>query len=82
MVMDKWKAKAMHSKFLNQLDKAYVDVELSFEWMKHSGLKAETEELITVAQVQALNTRYNSKHIIKQGDTDRCRMCYTQPKTV
>ena len=82
MVRDKWKKKAMHGKFPNNLDKDHVDVELSFEWMKHTGLKGEAEGLITAAQDQALNTRYYSKHIIKQGTTDGCRMCHTQPETV
>ena len=82
MVRDKWKEKAMHGKFPNYLDKDHVDVELSFKWMKHTGLKGETEGLITAAQDQALNTRYYSKHIIEQGTTDRCRMCHTQPETV
>ena len=82
MVRDKWREKAMHGKFPNYLDKDHADVELSFEWMKHTGLKGETEGLITAAQDQALNTRYYSKHIIKQGTTDRCRMCHTQPETV
>ena len=50
--------------------------------MKHTGLKGETEGLITAGQDQALNTRYYSKHIIKQVTTDRCRMCHTQPETV
>ena len=58
MVRGKWKEKAMHGKFLNYLDKDHVDVELSFEWMKHTGFKGETEGLITAAQDQALNTRY------------------------
>ena len=64
------------------LYKDHVDVELSFKWMKHTGLKGETEGLITAAQDQALNTRYYSKHIIKQGTTDTCSMCHTQPETV
>ena len=72
----------MHGKFPNYLDKDHVDVELSFEWMKHTGFKGETGGLITAAQDQALNTKYYSKCIIKQGTTDRCRMCHTQPKTV
>ena len=82
MVRDKWKEKAMYGKFPNYLDKDHADVELSFEWMKHTVLKGETEGLITVTQDQALNIRYYSKHIIKQGTTDRCRMCHTQPETV
>ena len=72
----------MHGKFPNYLDKNHVDVELSFEWMKQAGLKGETEGLIGAVQDQALNTRYYSKHIIKQGTTDRCRMYHTQPETV
>ena len=66
MVRDKWKEKAMHGKFPNYLDKDGVDVELSFEWMKHIGLEGEIEGLIAVAQDQAMNTRYYSKHIIKK----------------
>ena len=65
MVRDKWKEKAMYGKFPNNLDKDHVDVELSFKWMKHTGLKGETEGLITAAQDQALNTRYYSTHITK-----------------
>ena len=82
MVRDKWREKAMHGKFPNYLDKDHVDVELSFKWEKHTGLKGETEGLITAAQDQALNTRYYSKHITKQGTTDKCRMCHAQPETV
>ena len=33
-------------------------LELSFEFMKHSGLKVETDGLITEAHDQTLNTRY------------------------
>ena len=72
----------MHEKFPNYLDKDHVDVELSFRWMKHTVLKEETVGLMTAAQDQALNTRYYSTHIIKQGTMDRCRMCHTQPETV
>ena len=82
MIKDKWKDKAMHGKFPKYLDKDHIDMQLSFEWMKHTGLKGETEGLITAAQDQALNTRYYSKHIIKQGSTDKCRMCNSQPETV
>ena len=82
MSRDKWQEKAMYGKCHNYLDKDHVDVELSFKWIKPTGLKGETEGLITAAQDQALNTRYYSKHIINQGTTDRYRMCHTQPQTV
>ena len=82
MVRDTQKEKVMHGKLPSYLHKDHVDVELSFKWMKHTGLKGETEGLITAAQDQALNSRYYRKHIIKQGTTDRFKMCHTQPETV
>ena len=66
MVGDKWKEKAMHGKFPNYLDKSHVDVELSFQRMKHTGFKGEAEGLIIAAKDQALNTGYYIKHIINQ----------------
>ena len=39
MVRNKWKEKNLHGKFPNYLDKDHVDVELSFQWMNHTGLK-------------------------------------------
>ena len=82
LVKDRWKEKAMHGKLPKYLEKDHVDQEMSFQWMRYTGLKGETEGLITAAQDQALNTRYYSKHISKQGSTDRCRMCHTQVETV
>ena len=77
-----WKEKAMHGKFPTYLEKGSIDKEQSFQWMKHNGLKKETEGLIVAAQDQALKTRYYTKHVMQQGDTDVCRMCHQQPKTV
>ena len=42
MVKDEWKENTMHGKFHNYMKKDHVDVELSFKWMKHTGLKGET----------------------------------------
>ena len=82
LVRDRWNEKAMHGKLPKYLEKYYVDQEMSFQWMKYTGLKGETEGLITAAQDQALNIRYYSKHIIKQESTDRCKSCHTQVETV
>ena len=56
LVKDRWKEKAMHGKLPKYLEKDHVDQEMSFQWMKYTGLKGETEVLITAAQDQALNT--------------------------
>ena len=82
LVKNKWKGKAMHGKFPKYLQEGHIDVEMSFQWIKYTGLKGETEGLITAAQDQALNIRFYSKHIIKKGSTDRCRMCHSQAETV
>ena len=50
--------------------------------MEHSGLKAETEGLSVVAQDQVLNSRYCCKQIIKDGVTDKNRMCQGQSEIV
>ena len=63
----------MHGKFPKHLDNEYMEVEHSFNWVKHSELKGETEGLIIVAQDQALNTTHYYKYIMKQGATDKCR---------
>ena len=42
MMRDKCKEKAMHGKLPNYLDKHHVDVELSFKWMKYTGLRVPT----------------------------------------
>ena len=82
LVKDRWKEKALPGKLPKYLEKDHVDQEILFQWMKYTGLKGEAEGLITAAQDRALNTRYYSKHIIKQGSTDRWRMCHTQAETV
>ena len=46
MVKDKWKEKAAHGKYPKYLDKDHIDIELSFKWMKYTGLKGETKGLI------------------------------------
>ena len=46
MVRDKWKEKAIHGQFPNYLDKDHVDVEVSFQWIKHTGLKESLQHRI------------------------------------
>ena len=59
----KWRSKPQHGQFPKLIDRDNVDKEQSFQWMKHSGLKGETESLIISAQDQAITTRWQSKHI-------------------
>ena len=55
--------KPIHGKFPSYLDKEYIYIKQSFQWMKHSEHKGKTEEeLIIAAQDQALhiNTTANT----------------------
>ena len=82
MVRDTWKEKS-HAWKVPQLFGQGSCGYRTIIWMNEAHwLKGETEGLIIAAQDKALNTRYYSKHIIKQGTTDRCRMCHTQTETV
>ena len=76
-----WSEKLMHGMFPKYLKSEYIDLDQSFQWMKCVGLKSETEGLVVAAQDQALKTRYYSKHIMKEGTMDKCRMCHQMPDT-
>ena len=71
LMKEKWKTKSVHGKFPGYLYNEYIDIEQSFKWIKHSGLKGETDGLIVAVHDQTLNTRYYSKHIRKQGLMDQ-----------
>ena len=81
MMRKVWSEKPMHGKFPEFLKSEYIDLDQSFQWMKYVGLKGETEGLVVAAQDQALKTRYYSKHIMKEGTMDKCRMCHQMPET-
>ena len=52
LVKDRWEEKAMHGKLPSYLEKDHVDQEMSFQWMKCTGLKGKTEGLITAAKIK------------------------------
>ena len=60
----------------------YVDKEKTHQWMKGSGLKAETEGFIVAAQDQALYTRSYQAKIILNGTNPLCRICRKYEETV
>ena len=57
----------MHDKLPKYLEKDHVVQEMSFQWMKYTGLKGETEGLITAAQdhteYQILQQAYHQARI-------------------
>ena len=51
-------------------------------WLKKCHLDPHTESYICGAQELALITKYHEKHILKNSDDDRCRMCRKDPETI
>ena len=50
--------------------------------MKVTGLKIETEALITAAQEQALNTKQHKAKVLHKSTDSLCRMCKSADETV
>jgi hypothetical protein len=66
----------MHGQFYYDLEIPSVDEQKPLVWLFSSGLKEETESLITAAQDQALNMHYHHRNNTKQPNDSKCRMCH------
>uniref|UniRef100_H2ZUK9 Reverse transcriptase domain-containing protein n=1 Tax=Latimeria chalumnae TaxID=7897 RepID=H2ZUK9_LATCH len=71
-----WEEKPLHGQFLRNANCVYIDLTASFQWLRGSGIKGETESFIMSAQDQALNIRYYQKQILKSSIDSQCRMCH------
>ena len=72
---ERWKQKPLHGKYPERLAKPHVDVERTHQWLRSSGLKAETEGFIIAAQDKSLATNLYKSKIIKDGTDPLCRIC-------
>ena len=68
-----YRNKALHGRYFLATDD--VRGSKSWEWLKRSGLKKETEGMIMTAQEQALRTRNIRKVIDKEKISGMCRIC-------
>ena len=58
--------------YVQLLEESDADLKMSMTWLKKCYLDPHTESYICGAQELALITRYHEKHILKNGDDDRC----------
>ena len=65
----------MHGQYLQRIKEADVDFKQTNNWLKGTGLKAETEGLIIAAQDQTLATRLYHYKIIKDGTSPLFLLC-------
>ena len=81
-ISQKWESKAMHGQYPSRIKEADVDFKQTNNWLKGTGLKAETEGLIIAAQDQSLATRLYHHKIIKDGTSPLCRLCYRYEESI
>ena len=72
---EKWATKPLHGQYRRQVPEI-TTVENTYRWMREgTGLKIETEALITAAQDQALNTQCHQSKVLHTSTDPTCRMC-------
>ena len=71
----------MYGQFVREMPEQ-VDKERTWEWMRKSDLKVETEALIFAAQELALRTNVVKCSIDKTENNSPCRLCGEKNETV
>ena len=70
----RWTGKRMYGQFAREMPES-VDKDRTWEWMRKSDLKVETEALIFAAQEQALRTNAVKFNIDRTKNSPLCRLC-------
>ena len=71
--------KRLYGQFPKRVAQEHISKHLSYQWLKTSGMKGETEGLILAAQDQSLPTRNYQANITKELESDLCRLCKPSP---
>jgi hypothetical protein len=80
-LQSRWESKPLHGQYIARINKADVDKQKRHTWLRGTGLKSETEGLITAAQDQTLATRYYEKKIIGKNINIKCTANTTKQST-
>ena len=71
-IQEKWESKPLHGQYPKRSQQADVDKDKTHQWLRGTGLKAETEGFIMAAQDQSLFTRNYQSKIAKNGTDPKC----------
>ena len=80
--IENWKNKPLHGQFARLVEQPHIDKHLTWQWLKDSHLKKETEGFLISAQDQSLKTNYYKQKILKQPVDANCRLCKMHAETV
>ena len=75
-------SKPQHGAYTRLLMEGDADVKQSMAWLRKCHIDAHTEGVLCGAQELALITKYHEKHILKNSNDDKCRMCKKDPETI
>ena len=79
---ERWSQKPLHGKYPLRCQQADEDQTATHQWLRSSGLKAETEGFILAAQDQTLFMRNYQANILRNGASDKCRFYDNYAETV
>lgn len=75
--MKQWE-KELHGRYPKRIWEADVDDDKTNQWLKSTGLKAETEGLIIATQAQSLPTKSYVTISVKYDTSPPCKICNKQ----
>ena len=82
-LIDKWKDKPVHGRFLQQLEEGGCSPNETWSWLLKQSIPKNTEAMIFAAQDQALRTNWYRAIIAKNPDTSPlCRICREHNESV
>ena len=83
VVVKQWEEKELHGRYPKRIREADVDDYKTNQWLRSTGLKAETEGLVIIAaQDQSLPTKSYFARIVKDGTSPLCRIYHKHEETV
>ena len=82
-LIEKWKGKSVHGRFLKQLEEGGCDPDATWAWLNKESLSRYTESDVFAAQDQATRTNWLRAAIQKEaGMTEKCRICNQHNESV
>jgi hypothetical protein len=76
--LHKWSQKALHGRYIHELNQDYVNKTASHAWITRSDIFPETEGFMCAIMDQAISTNNYKKYILKDNTqhTNLCMHCH------